>query len=161
MKSWTRSVSRAAASTIGSPWPTWAPIRTAAMAVQPTSPTRQGGCGSITFGRLAPTAAGPRACCSVAAPADVIERWGSPAAAMLNGRPGRPCPGRVTQQALLPRKDRGRESPEEVIGAMRQYEVMVIFSPELEERTVGPMLDQFLGVVREAGGAVEKVDVWG
>lgn len=44
---------------------------------------------------------------------------------------------------------------------MRQYEVMVIFSPELEERTVGPTLEQFLGVVREAGGAVEKVDVWG
>ncbi|HEX6336657.1 MAG TPA: 30S ribosomal protein S6 [Jiangellaceae bacterium] len=44
---------------------------------------------------------------------------------------------------------------------MRQYEVMVILSPELEERTVAPTLDQFLGVIREAGGSVEKVDVWG
>lgn len=44
---------------------------------------------------------------------------------------------------------------------MRQYEVMVILSPELEERTVAPTLDQFLGVIRDAGGSVEKVDVWG
>ena len=44
---------------------------------------------------------------------------------------------------------------------MRQYEVMVILSPELEERTVSPTLDQFLGVIRDSGGSVEKVDVWG
>lgn len=44
---------------------------------------------------------------------------------------------------------------------MRQYEVMVILSPELEERTVAPSLDKFLGVIRESGGSVEKVDVWG
>jgi small subunit ribosomal protein S6 len=48
-----------------------------------------------------------------------------------------------------------------VIGTMRHYEVMVILSPELEERTVAPTLDQFLGVIRDAGGSVEKVDVWG
>ena len=44
---------------------------------------------------------------------------------------------------------------------MRQYEVMVIFDPDLEERTVPPTLDQFLNVVREGGGSVEKVDIWG
>jgi small subunit ribosomal protein S6 len=44
---------------------------------------------------------------------------------------------------------------------MRHYEVMVILDPELEERTVAPSLDQFLGVVRTSGGTVEKVDVWG
>ena len=44
---------------------------------------------------------------------------------------------------------------------MRQYEMMVILDPELEERTVAPSLDQFLNVVRQAGGTVEKVDVWG
>ncbi|MFN2625592.1 MAG: 30S ribosomal protein S6 [Mycobacteriales bacterium] len=44
---------------------------------------------------------------------------------------------------------------------MRHYELMVILSPELEERMVAPALDQFLGVVREGGGTVEKVDVWG
>ncbi|HUW17530.1 MAG: 30S ribosomal protein S6 [Actinomycetota bacterium] len=44
---------------------------------------------------------------------------------------------------------------------MRQYELMVILDPELEERTVAPSLEQFLNVVRTAGGTVEKVDVWG
>jgi small subunit ribosomal protein S6 len=44
---------------------------------------------------------------------------------------------------------------------MRRYELMVILDPDLEERTVGPSLDQFLGVVRTGGGSVEKVDLWG
>ena len=44
---------------------------------------------------------------------------------------------------------------------MRHYELMVIFDPDLEERTVAPSLDQFLGVVRNGGGSIEKVDVWG
>jgi small subunit ribosomal protein S6 len=44
---------------------------------------------------------------------------------------------------------------------MRRYELMVILDPDLEERTVAPSLDQFLGVVRQGGGTVEKVDVWG
>ena len=43
----------------------------------------------------------------------------------------------------------------------RQYEVMVILDPELEERTVAPSLDTFLNVVRQDGGTVGKVDVWG
>jgi small subunit ribosomal protein S6 len=44
---------------------------------------------------------------------------------------------------------------------MRHYELMVILDPDLEERTVVPSLDQFLGVVKTGGGSVEKVDVWG
>jgi small subunit ribosomal protein S6 len=44
---------------------------------------------------------------------------------------------------------------------MRQYELMVILDPELEERTVAPSLDQFLTVVTKDGGTVEKVDIWG
>ncbi|HEV8528972.1 MAG TPA: 30S ribosomal protein S6 [Actinomycetes bacterium] len=44
---------------------------------------------------------------------------------------------------------------------MRRYEVMVILDPDLEERTVAPSLDQFLNVIRQGGGNVEKVDVWG
>jgi small subunit ribosomal protein S6 len=44
---------------------------------------------------------------------------------------------------------------------MRQYEMMVILDPSLEERTVQPSLDQFLTVVTSAGGTVDKVDVWG
>ena len=44
---------------------------------------------------------------------------------------------------------------------MRHYELMVILNPDLEEKSVAPSLDQFLGVVRDAGGTVEKVDIWG
>ncbi|MCT9934709.1 30S ribosomal protein S6 [Planotetraspora sp. A-T 1434] len=44
---------------------------------------------------------------------------------------------------------------------MRRYEMMVILDPSLDERTVQPSLDQFLSVVRNDGGTVEKVDVWG
>jgi len=43
----------------------------------------------------------------------------------------------------------------------RHYELMVILAADLEERTVAPSLDQFLTVVRQGGGVVEKVDVWG
>ena len=44
---------------------------------------------------------------------------------------------------------------------MRQYEMMIILDPSLEERTVQPSLDQFLKVVTAAGGTIDKVDVWG
>ncbi|MCL2781892.1 MAG: 30S ribosomal protein S6 [Actinomycetia bacterium] len=44
---------------------------------------------------------------------------------------------------------------------MRHYEVMVILDPSLDERTVAPSLDTFLKVIKNDGGTVEKVDVWG
>ena len=44
---------------------------------------------------------------------------------------------------------------------MRHYELMVILDAELEERTVAPSLDRFLNVVRQGGGTVDKVDLWG
>jgi small subunit ribosomal protein S6 len=44
---------------------------------------------------------------------------------------------------------------------MRRYELMIILDPNTEERAVGPSIDQFLGVVKNDGGSVEKVDVWG
>lgn len=44
---------------------------------------------------------------------------------------------------------------------MRHYEVMVILDPSIEERNVGPQLDNYLNVIRNAGGSVEKLDVWG
>lgn len=44
---------------------------------------------------------------------------------------------------------------------LRHYEVMVILDPSLEERTIAPSLDTFLSVVKNGGGSVEKVDVWG
>ena len=45
--------------------------------------------------------------------------------------------------------------------SLRRYELMVILDPDLEEKTVGPSLDQMLTVVRQGGGSVEKIDVWG
>jgi small subunit ribosomal protein S6 len=44
---------------------------------------------------------------------------------------------------------------------MRHYEVVVILDPQLEERTVAPSLDAFLNVVKNDGGTVGKVDIWG
>ena len=44
---------------------------------------------------------------------------------------------------------------------MRAYELMVILDPELEERTVAPSLDTYLNVVRNDGGTVDNVDIWG
>ncbi|ALR13709.1 30S ribosomal protein S6 [Mycobacteroides saopaulense] len=44
---------------------------------------------------------------------------------------------------------------------MRQYEIMVILDPTLDERTVAPSLDTFLNVIRGDGGTVSKVEVWG
>lgn len=43
----------------------------------------------------------------------------------------------------------------------RHYEVMVILAPDLEERTVQPTLDTFLNVIRQGGGSVDNIDVWG
>ena len=45
--------------------------------------------------------------------------------------------------------------------SLRQYEVMVILDPELDERTVAPSLETYLNVVTSDGGSVENVDVWG
>ncbi|CAM3539822.1 30S ribosomal protein S6 [Isoptericola cucumis] len=44
---------------------------------------------------------------------------------------------------------------------MRQYELMVILDPEVEERTVAPSLDKYLSVISTEGGSVDKVDIWG
>jgi small subunit ribosomal protein S6 len=44
---------------------------------------------------------------------------------------------------------------------VRPYEMMVILDPKLDERTVAPSLDTFLNVIRQDGGKVDKVDIWG
>jgi small subunit ribosomal protein S6 len=44
---------------------------------------------------------------------------------------------------------------------MHQYELMVILDPEIDERTVAPSLDKFLNVIRNDGGTIDNVDVWG
>ena len=41
------------------------------------------------------------------------------------------------------------------------YELMVILDPELDERTVAPSLDKFLNVIRNDGGTIDNVDIWG
>jgi small subunit ribosomal protein S6 len=45
--------------------------------------------------------------------------------------------------------------------SLRQYEIMIILDPEIEERTVAPSLDKYLSVVKSDGGSVDKVDIWG
>lgn len=44
---------------------------------------------------------------------------------------------------------------------MRKYELMVIFDPTVDERTVGPSMEKLLTKVTEAGGSVENVNIWG
>ena len=44
---------------------------------------------------------------------------------------------------------------------MREYELMVILDPELDDRTVQPQLEKFLKVVTTDGGSVDTIDVWG
>jgi small subunit ribosomal protein S6 len=45
--------------------------------------------------------------------------------------------------------------------APRHYELLLILDPSLDERTVAPSIDTFLNVVRQGGGNVENVEVWG
>jgi small subunit ribosomal protein S6 len=39
--------------------------------------------------------------------------------------------------------------------------MMIILDPSLEESTIQPSLEQFLTVIRDGGGSVDKVDIWG
>jgi small subunit ribosomal protein S6 len=45
--------------------------------------------------------------------------------------------------------------------SLRKYEIMIILDPEIEERTVAPSLEKYLSVVKNDGGTVDKVDIWG
>ena len=42
-----------------------------------------------------------------------------------------------------------------------QYELMVIFTPEIDERQVAPTLDKFLKVITADGGSIDNIDIWG
>ena len=44
---------------------------------------------------------------------------------------------------------------------MREYVLMVILDPSIDERTVAPQMEKYLEQVTANGGSVEKVDIWG
>ena len=44
---------------------------------------------------------------------------------------------------------------------MHKYELMVILDAAIDERTVAPSLDKFLNVIRNGGGTIDSVDLWG
>lgn len=44
---------------------------------------------------------------------------------------------------------------------MRKYEIMVIVTPEMDERQVTPMLERYLKVITDNGGTVDELDLWG
>ena len=44
---------------------------------------------------------------------------------------------------------------------MREYELMVIINPEVEDRAVDPTLKKFLEVVTKDNGTVDNIDIWG
>ena len=44
---------------------------------------------------------------------------------------------------------------------MHDYELMVILDPDTDERSVAPSLEAFLEVIRQSGGTVENLDIWG
>jgi small subunit ribosomal protein S6 len=97
-------------------------------------------------------------------PATNVDSWTLIKAGTLSEAVGQdairlhPQPRRTT---LLSRRDRDRSVQRRWVLRMRQYELMVILDPELEERTVAPSLDQFLNVIRQGGGTVGNIDIWG
>ncbi len=44
---------------------------------------------------------------------------------------------------------------------MRQYELMMILDPEMDERNLAPALEKMLAVVPKDGGSVDSTDIWG
>ncbi|MGC8855739.1 MAG: 30S ribosomal protein S6 [Anaerolineae bacterium] len=44
---------------------------------------------------------------------------------------------------------------------MRNYELVCVVQPDLDEAAFNAVVDRVKGLVTEAGGSVDKVDVWG
>lgn len=44
---------------------------------------------------------------------------------------------------------------------MRQYEIMIILDPEVDDRQVTTSLERFLGVIQASKGTIDNVEVWG
>src|SRR5215207_216197 len=89
-------------------------------------------------------------------------RFGAPGRALvISVAVARARPGRWRNR-IPPATDRPWPlSPEEVGTAVRNYEVMVILDPSLEERTIEPSLTKYLNVVTKDGGTVDSLEVWG
>lgn len=43
----------------------------------------------------------------------------------------------------------------------RQYELVIIVDPSVDERTVTPSLEKYLSVITSGDGSIDNVDVWG
>ena len=44
---------------------------------------------------------------------------------------------------------------------MRNYELVCILQPDLDENAFNGVIDRLKGWVSESGGSVDKVDIWG
>lgn len=44
---------------------------------------------------------------------------------------------------------------------MRQYEMMIILDPEIDDRQVPAALERYLTVVKNDKGTIDNLDVWG
>lgn len=44
---------------------------------------------------------------------------------------------------------------------MRNYELVCLIQPDLDETAVSAVVDRVKGWVTESGGAVDKIDMWG
>ncbi len=44
---------------------------------------------------------------------------------------------------------------------MRDYEMMIILDPNVDERNIVTYVDKLLQVIPNEGGSLEKVDIWG
>ena len=44
---------------------------------------------------------------------------------------------------------------------MRKYELVCIIQPDLDEASITGIVDRVKGWISEAGGSVDKVDMWG
>lgn len=53
------------------------------------------------------------------------------------------------------------DSPKEVGDVAHKYELMFIADPELDERGLKKLTEQYLETVTKEGGAVENIDIWG
>ncbi|MDR2619710.1 MAG: 30S ribosomal protein S6 [Propionibacteriaceae bacterium] len=44
---------------------------------------------------------------------------------------------------------------------MRKYEIMVIISPDVDDRQVEPLVSKYLKVITDGKGTVDSTDFWG